>query len=281
MLEKTEGVVLHTIKHSDSGIISHIFTKKHGRLSFMIKGLGSRKGITRRAYFQPLQALNLEFYYRENRDLQIIFDNCTKVLKESKELGVQQVVLTGGEPLLHKDLFQIIKEATPLFNYVNLHDDIRKCSMMIFLGEVLYKALRPAGADEYLYQYLIESFDYLDRDDSLTPNFHIGFIIGLTRYLGIAPSNNYSGRQPYFDMQNGLYTSDPPLHGFYMDREYSSLLNNFLKSNISECSSILLSGNTRKEFLNDMLGFYSLHLPGFKNIQSLRVYSEIFNPVNQ
>ncbi|MGM0666401.1 MAG: DNA repair protein RecO [Bacteroidota bacterium] len=244
MLEKTEGVVLHTIKHSDSGIISHIFTKKHGRLSFMIKGLSSRKGITRRAYFQPLQALSLEFYYRENRDL------------------------------------QIIKEATPLFNYVNLHDDIRKCSMMIFLGEVLYKALRPAGADEHLYQYLIESFDYLDRDDSLTPNFHIGFIIGLTRYLGIAPSNNYSGRQPYFDMQNGSYTSDPPLHGFYMDREYSSLLNNFLKSNISECSNILLSGNTRKEFLNDMLGFYSLHLPGFKNIQSLKVYSEIFNPVN-
>lgn len=245
MLEKTEGVVLHTIKHSDSGIISHIFTKKHGRLSFVIKGLSSRKGITRRAYFQPLQALSLEFYYRENRDL------------------------------------QIIKEATPLFNYVNLHDDIRKGSMMIFLGEVLYKALRPAGADEYLYQYLIESFDYLDRDDSLTPNFHIGFIIGLTRYLGIAPSNNYSGRQPYFDMQNGLYTTDPPLHGFYMDRVYSSLLNNFLKSNISECSNILLSGNTRKEFLNDMLGFYSLHLPGFKNIQSLKVYSEIFNPVNQ
>lgn len=245
MLEKTEGVVLHTIKHSDSGIISHVFTKKHGRLSFMVKGLGSKKGITRRAYFQPLQVLNLEFYYRENRDL------------------------------------QIIKEATPLFNYVNLHDDIRKYSMIMFLGEVLYKALRPAGADEYLYTYLVDSFEYLDRDDSLTPNFHIGFIIGLTRYLGIAPSNNYSDSQPYFDMQNGLYTPDPPLHGFYMEREYSSLLNSFLKSSIDGCNSILLSGNTRKEFLNNMLGFYSLHLPGFKNIQSLRVYSEIFNHVSQ
>jgi DNA repair protein RecO (recombination protein O) len=244
MLEKTEGVVLHTIKHSDSGIISHVFTKKHGRMSFIVKGLGSRKGTTRRAYFQPLQVLNIEFYHRENRDL------------------------------------QIIREASPLFNYVNLHDDIRKYSMLMFLGEVLYKALRPAGADEYLYRYLVDSFEYLDRDDSLTPNFHIGFIIGLSRYLGIAPSNNYSGKQPYFDMQNGLYTPEPPLHGFYMDREYSSLLNSFLNTSISACHSILLSGKTRQEFLNNMLGFYSLHLPGFKNIQSLRVYSEIFNHVN-
>jgi len=244
MLEKTEGVVLHTIKHSDSGIISHVFTKKHGRMSFIVKGLGSKKGTTRRAYFQPLQVLNIEFYHRENRDL------------------------------------QIIREASPLFNYVNLHDDIRKYSMIMFLGEVLYKALRPAGADEYLYRYLVDSFEYLDRDDSLTPNFHIGFIIGLSRYLGIAPSNNYSGKQPYFDMQNGLYTSDPPLHGFYMDREYSSLLNRFLNTSISASHSILLSGKTRQEFLNNMLGFYSLHLPGFKNIQSLRVYSEIFNHVN-
>jgi len=244
MLEKTEGIVLHTIKHSDTGIISHIFTKKYGRLSFIVKGLSSKKGATRRAYFQALQPVNMEFYYREKRDL------------------------------------HIIKEATPLFNFTNLHSDIRKNSMIMFLGEVLYKALRPAGPDENLYDYLIDSLDYLDKDNSIAPNFHIGFIIGLTKYLGISPSNNYSANLQYFDMQNGIYTSDPPLHGFYMGKEYSSLLNLFLSSSISECNGILLSGNTRREFLNDMLGFYSLHLPGFKNIKSLKIYSEIFSSSN-
>ncbi|MDT8401248.1 MAG: DNA repair protein RecO [Bacteroidales bacterium] len=243
MLEKTEGIVLHTIKHSDSGIISHVFTKKYGRLSFMVKGMGNKKATTRRAYFQALQSLNIEFYYREKRDL------------------------------------HIIKEATPSFNYASLSTDIRKNSMIMFLGEVLYKALRPSGPDVHLYDYLIDSLDYLDNDKSLTPNFHIGFLIGLTKYLGIAPSNNYSGSLPYFDMQNGIYTSDPPLHGFYMGKEYSSLLNLFLGSSISECKGITLSGNTRREFLNDILGFYSLHIPGFKNINSLRVYSEIFSGI--
>ncbi|MBS0011779.1 MAG: DNA repair protein RecO [Bacteroidales bacterium] len=241
MLEKTEGIVLHTIKHSDSGIISHVYTKKYGRLSLMAKGISSRKGTTRRAYFQVLQALDIEFYYREKRDL------------------------------------HIIREATPLFNYVNLHSDYRKNSILMFLGEILYKALRPAGPDEQLFSFLIDSLDYLDNENSSTSNFHIGFIIGLTKYLGIAPSNNHSSVLQYFDMQNGVYTDHTPLHAYYMGREYSLLLNAFLKSDISECNSFALSGNTRREFLNDLLGFYSLHLPGFQNIQSLKIYTEIFN----
>jgi DNA repair protein RecO (recombination protein O) len=245
MLEKTEGIVLHTFKHSDSGIISHIFTKKYGRLSFMVKGISSKKSTTRRAYFQTLQPLSIEFYYREKRDL------------------------------------HIIKEASPLFNYMNLHSDIRMNSIIMFLGEVLYKALRPSGPEEHLYEFLIYALDYLDNENQVMPNFHVGFIIGLTKYLGIAPANNYSTDLPYFDMQNGIYSEHPPLHGFYMGKGYSSLLNEFLKSSISECNNISLSGQSRREFLDDMLTFYSLHLPGFKDVKSLKIYSEMFSQSNR
>ncbi len=245
MLEKTEGIVLHTFKHSDSGIISHIFTRKYGRMSFMVKGISRKKGTTHRAYFQPLQPLSIEFYYREKRDL------------------------------------HVIKEASPLFNYLNLHSDIRMNSIIMFLGEVLYKALRPSGPDENLYKYVIDTLEYLDNEKRVMPNFHIGFIIGLTKYLGIAPSNNYSDILKYFDMQNGVYMEHPPLHGYYMGKVYSSLLNEFLKSSINECNNISLSGQNRREFLDDMLVFYSLHLPGFKNIRSLKIYSEMFSRSNQ
>lgn len=241
MLEKTEGIVLHTLKHSDSGIITHIFTRKYGRLSFMIKGISRKKGITRRAYFQLLQPLSIEFYYRDNKDL------------------------------------HIIKEAVPLYNYLRLYSDIRLNSIIMFLGEVLYKALKPSGSDEHLYEFLIDTLNYLDTENQIMPNFHIGFIIGLTKYLGIAPSNNYSSDLQYFDMQNGIYINNPPLHGFYMSKIYSSLLNDFLKSSIYDCNNIELSGKSRRELLNDILVFYSLHLPGFKNIKSLKIYSEIFN----
>jgi len=241
MLEKTEGIVLHTIKHSDSGIISHIFTRKYGRMSFIAKGVSSRKSNTHRSYFQALQPISIEFYYREKKDL------------------------------------HIVKEASPVFHYSSLYSDIRRNSIIMFLGEVLYKALRPSGPDEKMYHYIIETLEYLDNEKNSIPNFHIGFIIGLTKYLGIAPSNNYSETLQYFDMQNGLYTDDLPFHGYYMGKEYSSLLNDFLNSSIAECNNIRISGNTRREFLNDILGFYSLHLPGFTNINSLKIYSEIFS----
>ncbi|MFP4488874.1 MAG: DNA repair protein RecO [Bacteroidales bacterium] len=245
MLEKTEGIVLHTIKHSDTGIITHIFTKKYGRLSFIVKGVNSKKGNTRKVYFQSLQPLSIEFYYREKRDL------------------------------------HIIKEACPLFNYSNLPYDINRNSIIMFLAEVLYKALKETGPDEHLYQYLIESLEYLDAENGPVPNFHIGFIIGLARFLGFAPSNNFSSTLPYFDMQNGIYISAPPLHGYYMEKEYSALLNTFLRSNIADCNNISLSGHKRKEFLDDMLLFYSLQLSGFKNLRSLKIYSEIFSQANK
>ncbi len=245
MLEKTEGIVLHTIKHSDSGIISIVFTKKYGRLSFMVKGLSNKKGNNRRAYFQPLQPLSIEFYYREKKDI------------------------------------HIIRESSPLFTYTSLHNDIKRNSIIMFLGEVLYKALRPSGPDEQLYNYILEMIRYLDKEKSLTPNFHIGFIIGLTRYLGISPSNNYAKDSGFFDMQDGTYTSSPPLHGYYMSSQFSSLLNLFLSSSLDECDKISLSGQVRSEFLNNMLLFYSLHIPEFKNISSLRIYSEIFRSTDK
>lgn len=241
MLEKTDGIVLHTIKHSDSGIVSHVYTRKLGRLSFMVKGLSSRKGNTRRVYFQVLQPLSLEFYYREKKDL------------------------------------HMIKEASPLLTFSSIPFDIRRNSMAVFLAEVLYKALGPEGPDEQLFEYIFEAIRFLDDPDSPADNFHIGFIIGLARYLGIAPSNNYSNELCYFDMQNGVFASAPPFHGYYMEKVFSGLLNSFLVSSISECNKISLSGSFRKDFLNDILAFYSLHIPGLRNINSIQVYSDIFN----
>ena len=72
MLTKTQGIVLQTIRHSDSGIISHILTKEYGLMSFIVKGVHSKKSKTRSAYFQPLQILNLEIYHKQSRNLQAL-----------------------------------------------------------------------------------------------------------------------------------------------------------------------------------------------------------------
>nr|MCK4929611.1 radical SAM protein [Nanoarchaeota archaeon] len=56
--------------------------------------------------------------YKGNEE--ITFEDCIKVLAEGAELGVSNLVLTGGEPFLHKDLFRIIKYAKELGYGVNV-----------------------------------------------------------------------------------------------------------------------------------------------------------------
>ena len=40
------------------------------------------------------------------QDIDIVYTN--KMLLEAKELGIKEVTLSGGEPLLRKDIFQIL-----------------------------------------------------------------------------------------------------------------------------------------------------------------------------
>lgn len=240
MLQKSEGIVLRSIKHSESGIISQIFTKDSGSLAFIAKGVHNKKSNTPKVYFQPLQILNIEFYFKEKNNL------------------------------------HTIKEVSSAFSFSNIPYDITKSSFVLFFSEVLYKTIKDTGSDIPLYNFLIQTLKYLDKSDFSNSNFHIGFMISLAKYLGIAPDNSYSPDYPFFDMQNGIFTSTPPLHGYYMDKEFSRMLNSFLNIPMQDCHSIKLSGSLRTEFLNSILTFYSFHLPGTKNIHSLEVFSEIF-----
>jgi DNA repair protein RecO (recombination protein O) len=239
MLSKTGGIVLQSIKHSDSGIICHILTQEYGLLSFIILGVHSKNSNTRIAYFQPLQILNLEIYYKSSRNLQSL-----------KEVSVD-VALS------------------------NIPYEFDRNSIAFFIGEVLKKTLNEEEPNKTLYDFVRDSIIILDNKENII-NFHIGFLIGLSRFLGISPSRKYSESNCYFDMQNGLYTNSPPLHGYYLDKKFSELLNRFSNSSIKECNNIPLTGSTRSSFLDHILSYFSMHLQGLNKIKSLDVLKEMF-----
>jgi len=240
MIEKSRGIVLHTLKHSDSGIISQIFTEGHGRLSFMVRGVNSRKGSTRKVYFQPLQILDIEFYYRESRDL------------------------------------QNIKEINSAYNFSSIPYEIKRNTVALFISEILYRSLPEKEPNKELFNYLSESIRYFDTTNNTSANFHLGFLVGFARFLGIAPQTVSTSEINYFDMQNGIFTRNIPVHGLYFDTDQSEIFSLFLKSSIEECELIMLSGNIRNRFLKNMLNYFSLHLPGIKNIKSLDILIELF-----
>ena len=51
MLQKTLGIVLHTLKYNDTSLIADIYTETAGRASFIVKIPRSRKAAVKSVLF--------------------------------------------------------------------------------------------------------------------------------------------------------------------------------------------------------------------------------------
>lgn len=65
MQEKTQGVVLRTLKYNDNSLIVDIYTATRGTVSFMVKLPKSRKATLKGVFFRPLSILEIDFDYRQ------------------------------------------------------------------------------------------------------------------------------------------------------------------------------------------------------------------------
>ena len=66
MLQKTKGIVLHTLKYNDTSIIVDMYTELSGRTSFLVPVPRSRKAAVKSVLFQPLSFIEFEADYRPN-----------------------------------------------------------------------------------------------------------------------------------------------------------------------------------------------------------------------
>ncbi|HLN54796.1 MAG TPA: DNA repair protein RecO [Bacteroidales bacterium] len=239
MLEKTRGIVLHNIKYSDSGVVVQLYTRKFGRLPVLIKGMRNKKSGKHSIMFQPLLIIDMEVYYKPSREM------------------------------------QLLKEFSLLKPFYSIHSDIRKSSVAIFLGEVLSSVLGEETSNEEMFDYMEESILAFEAAESDFSNFHISFLTGLSRYLGIEPMIRSDNDEVFFDLRNGKFLSVPPSHGDYATENVSAVLSDFLLAG-SRSGSISLTGKQRNEVLETILKYYSFHLPSLKKINSLDVLREVF-----
>jgi DNA repair protein RecO (recombination protein O) len=171
---------------------------------------------------------------------------------------------------------QTIKEYSVSYTPTDIHSNIRKSCVAIFLGEVLTSVLREESPNEELFDFIAESVIYFDRCVDSYANFHIAFLAGLSSYLGFEPAKRTSAGDHYFDMLNGIFVPTPPLNGSYASREVSQVLSSFFSSSYEQIRNISLTGSLRNEILETLVSYYSLHLPGLKKIRSLEVLKEVF-----
>ncbi len=241
MIAKAKGIILHHIKYSDTGIVIQVYTREYGRLSLLAKGVRNKKAGKQAALFQPMFVHDMVFYFRPSRSM------------------------------------HILKDFSASYAPSDIYSDIKKSCIAVFLGEVLNSVLKEESPHIELFDFIEDSVKYLDSCRTGFVNFHIAFLIGLSSLLGFEPSKRCDPEDIYFDMQNGIFIAAPPFHSNYASREISDIFAVFFNTSYDMMSNIRISGALRNEVLDNIIKYYSVHLPGLKKINSLEILKEIFS----
>jgi len=239
MLVKTNAIVLSKLKYRDNDLIVKCYTKHRGIVSYLIRGAyKSSSGSSKSVYFQPLSLLIIEENFRPNYSL------------------------------------QNIKEVKFDYLYKTLHTHILKSAIVMFLTEVLSSVLKEEEQNESLYEYIENALLLLDQEIEFS-NFHLLFLLNLTKYLGFYPDNENLDKA-YFNLSNGLFESKKD--EFYsISGENLSILKQLLGINFDVLNTIKLNSKQRQSFLNIVLLYFELHLGDFKKPKSLQIFNQVFN----
>ncbi|MEA4903267.1 MAG: DNA repair protein RecO [Petrimonas sp.] len=240
MYHKTEGIVLSNAKYNDKYVITHVFTRDFGRVSYLLPKTHGRRSKINPALFSPLSILNLEVEHLPLREI------------------------------------QRLKEADRQALLYNIGSDLTKVSLVFFLSEFLSKVLRETDNNEVLFDYLKQAVEVLEETKAGLANFHLTFILGLTRFLGIYPNLENYTKGCCFDMLNGEFTCRIPTHNYYLRDRESAYLNELSRINFSNMHLFNMSRSDRNLIIDRLLTYYRLHLYDFPAIKSLDVLRELF-----
>jgi DNA repair protein RecO (recombination protein O) len=239
MLHKTRGIVFKTTDYGEGSVIVQVFTEKFGLQSYIINGVKKPRAKISRNMLQPMHLLDLVVYHKNTG-------------------SVQRIAELKNSPLLQSIPYDVIKS-----------------SLAIFLNEILYKAVRQQSADEHLFDFIFNAIEWLDHQHEGLANFHLLFLVRLSRYLGFYPEQFKAEGFDYFDMKAGTFSRYKPEGFYYLSPPHTQNFGALLQCNFEGLGKLHFSNDERRYLLQKLLEYYALHIEGFGNIKSHEVLEEV------
>ncbi len=224
MLFKTRGIALSFIKYKESSIIARIFTEAFGMQSYIVNSVRSKSTKTKIALFQPLTILDLVVYHNKRREI------------------------------------NRISEIKCSFTFHTIPFNIRKTSIALFLTELLNQTLYDEGENEELFDFIHESIITFDGFQQAYENFHIQFMLLLSKYLGIKPE---SARDMLLEVG----------HLRLYDKEFLEKVDFFIRSDFTDYQKI--DKSVRNEILLLIIDYFRFHYDSIREFKSIHVLKEV------
>ena len=239
MFTSTKAIVLSKLRYSDHDLIVKCYTQQLGVVSYLLKGvLKNKRGTTKTAYFQLLSQLQITSHHRENRSL------------------------------------QTIKDVKLNHHYISLQTNVLKTSVVMFLAEVLLSVLIEAEQNDTLFSYLEATLLWLDNHSECS-NFHLLFLLNLTKHLGFYPDTSNIDYE-YFNLYDGKF-QNKKIEKYSISGENLMLLKQLLGTTFDTLPLIKIKAKQRQSFLNMFLLYFELHLGSFKKPKSLHIFNQVFS----
>jgi len=203
----------------------------------MVNGIKGKRSKFKLNLFQPLNFVEIDIYYKEKSNLHRLKD-----LKTIKSAYTFQV-------------------------------DFVKNAISLFVAELLYKTLKEHAGDKALFNFLYYALSYFDEMEEGKANFHILFLLELSKYYGFYPHSENGGI--FFNYQTGIFTNTKDFTCA------SDLVSKHIRTCIStrfeELHTIQLNKTMRGEILNELLKMYRYHLEGTKQLESIAILKDLFS----
>ena len=226
MLYKSRGIALSYIKYRESSIIARIYTEAFGMQSYIVNSVRTKTAKTKIAFFQPLTILDMVVYHNKRKDL------------------------------------DRISEIKCSHNSQTIPYNIKKTSIALFLTELLNQTLKEEAENKQLFEFIHESILILDSTNENFENFHLHFMLLISRYLGIQPETAQ-------DMLKEVG------HSKSYDPLFAEKIDFFIHSNYEHYQK--LSNSERNEILMLIINYFRFHYDSVREFKSISVLKEVLS----
>ena len=239
MLHKTKGIALRTTNYAETSVVAKIYTQKFGLQAYLINGVKKPKAKIPMNMLQPMHLLDMVVYHKPNGNMQRIKD-------------------ASSSPVLQSIPYNIVKS-----------------SIVIFLNEMIYKSIKQQHEDEIMFEFIAKSIELLDESEDGIANFHLIFLLKLTRFLGFHPDLGGAEKFNFFDLKEGVFVAHQPPHTFFIEADLKTQWLTLFRNSIENFDELRIGSSVRKILLNKIIEFYSFHIEDFGMVKSHEILEEV------
>jgi len=217
-----------------------MFTREVGRLSFIVPLPKTPKSRMKKQYFQPMTLLEIECDVRQRVQL------------------------------------QKLKDVRLLSAYTSVPFSPEKLALSLFTAEFLYHALRSEQCNEPMFAYVCDAMRWLDAVETGFANFHLTFLMRLSRFLGFYPNLDDYVNGCVFDLRAATFSLQVPTHRDFLQPDDAQRIHTLMRMDFPTMRLYRLSRHDRNRIVDVLLYYYRLHIPQFPELKSLSVLQELW-----